>query len=136
LSNQWGLTVELRPHIGIADTPLGPSEVEYPQWIVMVASRAIEENYGVPAVECGRAGFDSQTVEFDAHTNKWPAGAKDWICQEVARLTATKRRKNSPVMPAAPQTVDLDEEQDGIEEVPDEIEVPDEVPDEIEETED
>ena len=120
MSNPWGLTIELRPHIGIADTPLGPSEVKHPQWIVMVGSRQIHDNYGVPMVECGRAGFTARTIEFDAHTNKWPPEAKDWICEEVGRMTDTKRRGNSPVLPVPKQVMDLDEEEPGgIEEVED-----------------
>jgi hypothetical protein len=30
-------TVELRPHIGIKNTPLGPTQVEHDQWIVVAA---------------------------------------------------------------------------------------------------
>ena len=112
MCNPWGLTIELRPHIGIADTPLGPSEVKHPQWMVMAGSRAIEDSYGVPFVECGLAGFHSQSVEFHAHTNKWPPEAKAWICEEVARQTRTERRGHSPVLLNVPPPVDLDEEAD------------------------
>jgi hypothetical protein len=121
--NTWGLTVRLEPHIGIADTPLGPSEVKVPQWSVMVDSRQIEMNYGTKpgrGVEAGMAGFETNTVEFMAHTNTWPPSAKDWICEEVGRLTNTVRRPNSPVLPQVRPVVDLDEaDEQGIEEVED-----------------
>jgi len=107
-SNTWGLTVKLVPHIGMADTPLGPSEVKVPQWSVMVGSRQIEMNYGVPCVEAGLAGFETTTIEFLAHTNTWPAEAKEWICEEVGRLTNSIRRNNSPVMPRQRPVEDLD----------------------------
>jgi hypothetical protein len=109
-TNPWGLTIRLEPHIGIADSPLGPVEVKHPQWVVMAGSRQIEDNYGVPFVECGRAGFTARTIEFDAHTNKWPPEAKLWICDEVGRMTNTQRRGNSPVLPQAPTVVDVDDE--------------------------
>ena len=118
--NAWGLTVRLDKHIGIADTPLGPSEVEVPQWIVMVGSRQIEMNYGVPFVEAGLAGYNSKSVEFMSHTNTWPAEAKNWICEEVGRLTNSIRQPHSPVMPVPKQVMDLDEESTGgIDEVDD-----------------
>jgi len=112
MSNPWGLSIELRQHVGMAASPLGPCEVKFPQWSIMAASRAIEESYGVKCVECGRAGFETRTVEFDAHTNSWPQEAKDWICDEVARLSGVPRRPNSPVIAFAPPPVDLDDEAD------------------------
>jgi hypothetical protein len=111
-SNPWGLTVKLVPHIGIADTPLGPTEVKVPQWSVMVDSRQIEMNYGTKpgrGVEAGMAGFETTTIEFMAHTNTWPPEAKGWICEEVGRMTNSIRRNNSPVLPRAPKVEDLDE---------------------------
>jgi len=107
--NEWGLTIELVPHVGTAETPLGPTEVKLPQWIVMASSRQIEMNYGRKAVECGIAGFETHSVEFHAHTNKWPPQAKAWICEEVGRLSGVPRRGNSPVMPTPPIVEDVDE---------------------------
>jgi hypothetical protein len=114
--NEWGLTVKLVPRVGIADTPLGPSEIKIPQWSVMVGSRQIEMNYGVPFVEAGLAGFETSSIEFMAHVNKWPPGAKEWICEEVGRMTNSIRTGHSPVIPSPPPVIDVDEES-GIEEV-------------------
>ena len=107
--NPWGLTVTLRPHVGQYESPIGPAEVEFPQWMVMAASRQIEMNYGVSPVECGLAGFETRTVEFHAHANKWPQAAKDFICDEVARISGFPRRANSPVLPVVGPVVDVDD---------------------------
>ena len=111
-SNLWGLTVKLVPHIGMADTPLGQCEVQVPQWSVMVDSRQIEMNYGTKpgrGVEAGLAGFETKTIEFMSHTNTWPAEAKEWICEEVGRMTNSIRSNNSPVMVRPPVVEDIDD---------------------------
>lgn len=107
--NQWGLTIELRPHVGEYESPIGPAEVKFPQWMVMAGSRQIEMSYGVPCVECGLAGFETRTVEFHAHTNRWPQAAKDFICDEVERMSGFPRRANSPVLPVVSPVVDVDD---------------------------
>jgi hypothetical protein len=115
--NTWGLKVRLDKHIGISDTPLGPSEVEVPQWIVMVGSRQIEMNYGVPFVEAGIAGYDSKSVEFMSHTGTWPPEAKNWICEEVGRMTNSIRQAHSPAVLRQKPVEDLDDTGGGIEDL-------------------
>ena len=106
----YGISVELRPNIGIASDPfLGEIRVEHNQWEVWVDSKQIKMNYGVSPVRIGFAPKKGGTVEFEIHARKWPKDAQQFIADEVGRLTDTERKPIVPYAPDPPQVEDLDE---------------------------
>lgn len=42
MANELNLAVELRPHIGKKNTPLGVIDVEHDQWIVIMSRNGVE----------------------------------------------------------------------------------------------
>jgi len=106
------LDVEIRPSIGVAETPAGNVKVEHNQWEVWAGNPAIKKNYGKSPVMVGFAGKETGTVEFCGHVRNWGAAHLQKICDEVARLTNTEERQ--PLVPMAPVLTKP------VEEIPDE----------------
>lgn len=85
------IVVELRPHIGKKQTPLGVIDVEHNQWIVMV----------------GRNGDQKKQVGYLAHRDGsqvlWLNGEQErygkWLCGEIQKEVDAERARITGAAP-------------------------------------
>lgn len=85
MANELNLVVELRPHIGQRNTPLGKVDVEHDQWIVIVS----------------RNGVDPKQVGYlpkrDGAPLLWLSGSRErhgtWLCGEIEKAVDMERAR-------------------------------------------
>lgn len=82
--------VELRPHKGLQQTPLGPVEVEHDQWLVMARTDWTGGNW-VHVGYIGKPSPTSPSPPFNGLETfrRLPVQFKDAICSRVRSLIGT-----------------------------------------------
>ena len=111
MSNKWGITVTLKPLVGKTTAQgLGEIEVQHDLLMVFAGSRQIEMDCGHSPMHIAYAQPKGNTVEFLAGWNNWPLEAKQFIVDEVERLTETPRRGVFPaVVRPVPKVEEIDD---------------------------
>ena len=78
------IVVELRKHVGLKNTPLGPTEIEHPQWYVIAS----------------RGGYEPRQVGYMSHAVDkimWLSGTRhrfgDFLCKQIEEAATAERNK-------------------------------------------
>ena len=111
MDNVHGLNVELRPSIGVYESPIGRGEAVHDQLEVWAGNRQTELNYGHALVRVGMSSSDGKHINWESHAAKWPADAIRFIAAEVGRMTKCET-ETTVCIPQNPvsRTEDLDDE--------------------------
>jgi hypothetical protein len=111
VDNVHGLTVELRPSVGVYDSPVGRGEAVHDQLEIWAGNTQTAKTYGHALVRVGMSSKSGSHINWESHAAKWPADAIAYVTSEVKRLTnyAKEPSVSIPTNQPAPQVEDLDE---------------------------
>lgn len=94
--------IELRPHIGVMDSPLGPVHVEHDQWIVVAVVGDMKQQVGYMRKASGAPLLLTPSRE-EAYSQYGPL-----MVEKLDKLAAAERDKALGVKPAKVEPVAAD----------------------------